>query len=280
MIDGFKGQYSFLSNFCMDMKPVLLDGQPYPSVEHAYQAAKTQSRDHRKYIQLCATPGLAKRVGRKVPMDENWELGDPPMKRQVMLDLVRQKFQQRGLRVSLEATGDQELVEVNWWGDTYWGVCTGVGENHLGKILMQVRAESLQTETAIEGFAEEAKRKRCAKNGCRNKVTSVAGVVGKALLRNFPDELGPHLDGGVGCMGITGGECYSCGRTMSWPTPRQDLLGDAYGPAMCLECGEPQPKLYSADEWIAALHEQLQELREQVLDLQTRMDMREGTGDG
>jgi predicted NAD-dependent protein-ADP-ribosyltransferase YbiA (DUF1768 family) len=32
-----------------------------------------------------------------------------------------------------------ELIEGNWWGDTYWGVCNGVGENHLGKLLMKIR---------------------------------------------------------------------------------------------------------------------------------------------
>ncbi len=35
------------------------------------------------------------------------------------------------------------VVEGNHWGDTCWGVDnrTGQGENHLGKILMQVREE-------------------------------------------------------------------------------------------------------------------------------------------
>lgn len=27
----------------------------------------------------------------------------------------------------------------NYWKDTYWGVCNGVGENHLGKLLMKIR---------------------------------------------------------------------------------------------------------------------------------------------
>jgi predicted NAD-dependent protein-ADP-ribosyltransferase YbiA (DUF1768 family) len=38
-ITSFKGKYGFLSNF-MDAK-VMLDGMEYPSVENAYQAAKT-----------------------------------------------------------------------------------------------------------------------------------------------------------------------------------------------------------------------------------------------
>jgi predicted NAD-dependent protein-ADP-ribosyltransferase YbiA (DUF1768 family) len=31
-------------------------------------------------------------------------------------------------------------VEGNSWGDTYWGVCKGKGQNKLGHILMQVRS--------------------------------------------------------------------------------------------------------------------------------------------
>lgn len=41
------------------------------------------------------------------------------------------------------ATGGEDLVEGNRWNDKFWGVClkTGRGENWLGKLLMQVRAE-------------------------------------------------------------------------------------------------------------------------------------------
>lgn len=35
----------------------------------------------------------------------------------------------------------EELIEGNYWHDTYWGVCEGVGENHLGKLLMEIRNE-------------------------------------------------------------------------------------------------------------------------------------------
>uniref|UniRef100_UPI00345E83CD NADAR domain-containing protein n=1 Tax=uncultured Duncaniella sp. TaxID=2768039 RepID=UPI00345E83CD len=52
------------------------------------------------------------------------------------------------LAEKLIATGDAELVEGNYWHDTVWGVCDGVGENHLGKILMRVR-EELKNSTNI-----------------------------------------------------------------------------------------------------------------------------------
>lgn len=40
----------------------------------------------------------------------------------------------------LLATGDAQLVEGNTWGDTFWGVCDGVGENHLGRLHMWIRS--------------------------------------------------------------------------------------------------------------------------------------------
>lgn len=60
-----------------------------------------------------------------------------------MSGLVRQKFNHRypELRTKLLSTGDLEIIEGNHWGDTFWGVCNGTGENHLGRILMQVRED-------------------------------------------------------------------------------------------------------------------------------------------
>lgn len=58
-----------------------------------------------------------------------------------MLDALRKKFSDDKLRSMLLATGEEYLVEGNTWGDKYWGVCGGIGLNHLGKLLMQVRDE-------------------------------------------------------------------------------------------------------------------------------------------
>ena len=58
-----------------------------------------------------------------------------------MYKCLRSKFSAPELREKLLDTGDAELIEGNWWNDTTWGVCNGVGENRLGKLLMQIRAE-------------------------------------------------------------------------------------------------------------------------------------------
>jgi predicted NAD-dependent protein-ADP-ribosyltransferase YbiA (DUF1768 family) len=54
---------------------------------------------------------------------------------------VREKFKNEELAQLLIDTDDHELIEGNWWHDYFWGVCNGKGENHLGKILMDVREE-------------------------------------------------------------------------------------------------------------------------------------------
>lgn len=59
-----------------------------------------------------------------------------------MYDICIAKFMQnKNLAQLLIETGDATLIEGNTWGDRVWGVCDGVGENRLGKILMQIRAK-------------------------------------------------------------------------------------------------------------------------------------------
>lgn len=134
MIDKFDGKYRFLSNFYNGW--VVYDGDIYHTVEQAYQAAKTLSLKEREKIQLAKTAAEAKKLGKKVTMRPDWD----NIKLSVMEGLVKDKFVNSPiLKDWLLDTGDEELVEGNWWGDTFWGVCKGVGENHLGKILMKVR---------------------------------------------------------------------------------------------------------------------------------------------
>jgi len=117
----------------------VLDGEAYTSVEAAYVAAKTTDIKIRHAVQKLATPGTAKQFGRAIPLREDWEL----VKIDIMLNLLRQKFKVGTTPAELLAhTAMEELVEGNHWGDTFWGVCNGKGENNLGKLLMLVRAEN------------------------------------------------------------------------------------------------------------------------------------------
>ena len=138
-ISAFNGVYRFLSNFHYGGR-IMLDGARYPTVEHAYQAAKVDPtrQDLRAEIASAVAPGRAKRIGQRVPLRSDWE----GIKIGIMLDLLRQKFRPGSLlSKQLLETGDRKLIEGNTWGDTFWGVCYGVGENHLGRLLMQVREE-------------------------------------------------------------------------------------------------------------------------------------------
>jgi ribA/ribD-fused uncharacterized protein len=137
MINRFVGRYKFLSNFYVH--PVYFDGELYASSEHAYQAQKVIGPLHKLEVRTAITPAEAKRISNKVPRRENWD----EIKLFIMFKVLQAKFAHPALRTLLLATRGHELVEGNRWGDTYWGVnlVTGNGENHLGKLLMQVRAE-------------------------------------------------------------------------------------------------------------------------------------------
>lgn len=136
-ITTFSGAHRFLSNFWPVKVALPDDYNNYGSVEHAYQAAKTMNLQARRLIACAATPGVAKRLGQQQALREDWE----NIKLGVMLHLLRQKFAHADLAALLRDTGTAELVEGNTWGDTFWGVCNGTGQNHLGRLLMQVRAE-------------------------------------------------------------------------------------------------------------------------------------------
>lgn len=136
MIDSFRGPYHFLSNFYP--AEVKYQGVFYPTVEHAYQAAKTEDKPDQEQIRQSPTPGAAKRLGRRVDIRPDWE----SVKLAVMEQLIEDKFRRHPVLTQLLIqTGDEDLVEGNNWGDTYWGVCRNRGENHLGRILMRVRSE-------------------------------------------------------------------------------------------------------------------------------------------
>lgn len=134
-ISKFVGDFDFLSNFFeVDVR---FAGILYPSSEAAFQAQKcVEDGDKLQFTRL--KPSQAKRLGRRVCMRSDWE----DIKVNVMTRIVRAKFTQHEVLGNLlYRTGDAELIEGNTWNDTFWGVCDGIGENHLGKILMQIRDE-------------------------------------------------------------------------------------------------------------------------------------------
>ena len=145
-INYFRGQYRWLSNFVSG--PVTYDGEVYDHVENAYQAAKVREDFKPFRARFKGIPSAAaKQLGKNVQLRPDWD----EVKLGIMEDLVRQKFQDPILRQQLLETGDAHIREGNTWGDRFWGCvpkmdAPWVGENHLGKILMEVRRQIREKE--------------------------------------------------------------------------------------------------------------------------------------
>jgi len=136
-IQGFRGEYRFLSNFWAS--EVKYDFVKYPTVEHAYQASKTMDLGERRLIGAQETPGNAKRLGKNITLREDWD----DFKIKIMFNLLLQKFQHEQLKHELLETRGTYIEETNVWGDTFWGVCDDKGSNILGIMLMRIRDHRL-----------------------------------------------------------------------------------------------------------------------------------------
>jgi ribA/ribD-fused uncharacterized protein len=141
-IGGFVAEYRWLSNYfpCR----VEWEGRVYGSAEAAYHSGKYPAQDRDVFMKL--EPDPARKLSRAKPYDTAaWEARRVPTMRAV----VWAKFSQNPELVKkLLATGERALEETNWWGDKFWGVYRGEGENLLGKILMDVRTRLAQDSAA------------------------------------------------------------------------------------------------------------------------------------
>lgn len=138
----FVDEYAFLSNFYPVV--IIFEGVRYSTLEHAFVASKTLDKQFRKKIAKLPAKdaGLAKSMGGKCKLRPGWD----EIKIRMMKDFLTQKFNQEPFRTQLLDTGDQELVEGNYWHDNFWGDCICEkcdefipGENHLGKLLTEIR---------------------------------------------------------------------------------------------------------------------------------------------
>lgn len=147
-IDYFREEYEFLSNFYPTK--VMFDGITYYNSEAAYQAQKCLHPEDRLQFALLASD-QAKRLGQKVERRSDWD----DVKCGIMEQIVYAKFTQNPtLAQALLDTGEKPLKEGNYWKDLYWGVDlkSGEGENHLGKILMDLRDNFRKNGIPVESF--------------------------------------------------------------------------------------------------------------------------------
>jgi hypothetical protein len=140
----FRGSYEFLSNFYPSKITMRMpDGKQHTflNAEAAFQAQKSSDPDVIAEFENMRG-AQAKRRGRTVKIEDlkkwNAERVD------IMTEIVRQKFEQNPELLQKLRSIEGPIVEDNEWNDTFWGVCNGKGENHLGKILMVVRDNAEQ----------------------------------------------------------------------------------------------------------------------------------------
>jgi ribA/ribD-fused uncharacterized protein len=139
-------EYSYLSNF--HPAPFTYNGKTWPTVEHAFQAAKfPDAPDLQEKIRLTATPAGAKIKGRRgAPLRPDWEEVKVPL----MLELLRAKFAANPpLSEALKATAPAQLREVSR-SDSFWGCgASGCGKNQMGNLLHQVRNTLIHSNTDL-----------------------------------------------------------------------------------------------------------------------------------
>lgn len=137
------------------------EGDEYQSAAAAFEAARIQNRaDRVSFLAWNCKPWEARRKGKAIP--KSWIRPDfDKIQLDVMLSIQREKFKwPEAQRVLLSTLGFQ-LVYGNLVHDNYWGICSchdapaskrklgisrncnGIGQDVLGKILMQVRQEIL-----------------------------------------------------------------------------------------------------------------------------------------
>lgn len=133
----FKENYAFLSNMypCNVTLNVNGTARKFCCAESAYQAMKEPERVD-KFTRMNGYD--AKRAGKTLTLRDDWN----DVRLDVMREIVRAKFTQNPWLLAKLRTVTVPITENNTWNDTFWGVCRGVGENHLGKILMEVRDDN------------------------------------------------------------------------------------------------------------------------------------------
>lgn len=151
--NGFTGDYCFLSNMFPSL--CIYDGLEFPSSEHLYQWLKIpdKARWWREVIRKAPHGKIAKKLANseKCPRRQMTTTEWKQFRIDCMKKALKAKFDNNTeLRCKLLSTGDLELVEVNYWGDSFWGTYKGVGENYLGILLMILRDKYRQEENKNE----------------------------------------------------------------------------------------------------------------------------------
>lgn len=135
----FRNEFACLSN--MYPTPLKINGLCFSCAEAAFQSFKTTDPEIRKKFQFITGPE-AKRLGRKVELRPDWNEIRIAVMREVLKCKLKHYPSIYGV-IAHAANTPGGVVEENTWNDTFWGVCNGRGENHLGKLLKELYDEDL-----------------------------------------------------------------------------------------------------------------------------------------
>lgn len=137
-IGFYEGAYYSLSNFSAHQ--VVYEGQMYATAEYAYQVAKFSDPVQREKIKHASSAWLAREYG------QSHEGRTPNFDKVVVIkNIMRLKLQQHeDVERALRTTGDAIILKNHPEDDGFWGTGRdGLGQNIMGKIWMELRAEIL-----------------------------------------------------------------------------------------------------------------------------------------
>ena len=142
-IHFYEREFYMFSNF--SSFSVEMDGVQWPTSEHLYQAMKFMGQDSDIVAQIKNAPSAheARQIAKKYPdqVIKDWDT----IKVEMMEKIIREKHAQHTYiqKKLLESMG-RELIEVSP-RDSFWGWGPNKdGENHLGKVWMKVRDETVK----------------------------------------------------------------------------------------------------------------------------------------
>lgn len=152
--------YGVFSN--LYKREVIFEEVSYKTAEHAYQAGKARKPAVRDWLMAAPSPSLLAMAAHGLYV---WDITPEwsKIKFDRMKGILRAKFtQHEDLKALLLETGDARLVEsatVDNAVNRLWGEVNGVGQNKLGQLLMEVRAELLAAQPRARKDLGKAKAK-------------------------------------------------------------------------------------------------------------------------
>jgi ribA/ribD-fused uncharacterized protein len=136
-------KYSMLSNYALT--PLEIDGRDWQTVEHYFQAMKSENFFEQETIRFAPNPKDAKKIASKINIREDWD----NIKYSIMLKALRVKFREEEMKNLLLSTKERLIYSDNPF-DLIWGTGKlgniGSGQNLLGEALMEIREELKKCE--------------------------------------------------------------------------------------------------------------------------------------